>query len=199
MNIDAQMAADGSFVRSRLGPVSEIRSSTPPATIIHLTAKHGLRLDFRRSELCRRGFSYWDRQAIRAVRRGSDAAAEPGAGFAEQQDSGPAQLRQSGNLHLQQQADFDITPKLKLIGKPEFVVVRTAAGIANSSCFKAFARFIGTDLGLGLEYPAALEQQHHHAGRRAGIDTRPRFRDLYNPIVGNVPLDGSPEFWIFDG
>ncbi len=48
-------------------------------------------------------------------------------------------------------------------------------------------RFIGTDLSLGFEYRPHLNNNIIMQAGVQGLIPGQGFRDLYNPIVGNVP------------
>jgi hypothetical protein len=84
-------------------------------------------------------------------------------------------------------ADFDVTPKLRLISNLNLLWFDTTQALEAFVFQSGIHRFIGTDLSLGMEYRPHLNNNIIVVAGVQGLVPGDGFRDLYNPIVGNVP------------
>ena len=134
------------------------------------------------------GFSYWDRQQIKLL--GVNLV----QGFSLVPDLRSSKIQGQPNfvnpgLYLGNVgADFDVTPKLRLISNVEFALVLIRPQVLEALLFqKEIDQLHRHRPESGLRIPAAFEQQHCRRWRRSRFGARRRFPRIYNPIVGNMP------------
>jgi hypothetical protein len=133
------------------------------------------------------GFSYWDRQQIKLL--GVNLV----QGFSLVPDLRSSKIQGQPNfvnpgLYLGNiGADFDVTPKLRFISNLNLLWFDTTQALEAFVFQSGIHRFIGTDLSLGMEYRPHLNNNIIVVAGVQGLVPGDGFRDLYNPIVGNVP------------
>jgi hypothetical protein len=81
--------------------------------------------------------------------------------------------------------DFDVTPKLKLINNYNFMWFDKTQVLQTYVFQGNIARFIGTDLSLGVEYRPFLNNNVIMRGGIATLIPSHGFRDLYNQFPNN--------------
>lgn len=131
-------------------------------------------------------FSYWDRQQIKLL--GVNLV----QGFSLVPDLRSSKIQGQPNfvnpgLYLGNLgADFDITPKLRLVGNVNWLWFAQTEVLEEFLFQAAIPRFIGTDLGLGFEYRPHLNNNIIVMAGVQGLVPGDGFRAIYDPIVGNV-------------
>jgi hypothetical protein len=88
-------------------------------------------------------------------------------------------------------ADFDLTPKTKLISNVNFLWFDQTEPLETFVFQNNIANFIGTDLSLGCEYRPLLNNNIIITGGVSGLLPGQGFKDLYNPLVGEVDALGA--------
>src|SRR5262249_53276798 len=83
-------------------------------------------------------------------------------------------------------ADFDVTPKLRLIGNVNWLWFSQTEVLEEFVFQAGIPRFIGTDLSLGCEYRPHLNNNIIITGGVQGLVTGGGFQAIYDPIVGRV-------------
>ena len=147
----------------------------------------GLRHDLRQSELRRRRVQLLAAAVDQAVRREPDRPLQPGARPALEQDSRPDQLREPGPVSGQLRRRCRSHAALRLISNANFLWFDRHATCSSNSCFRPdIDRHIGTDLSLGVEYRPLLNNNVIFVGGVSALIPGSGFKDLYNPIVGDV-------------
>jgi hypothetical protein len=131
-------------------------------------------------------FSYWDRQQIKLL--GVNLV----QGFSLVPDLRSSKIQGQPNfvnpgLYLGNiGADFDITPKLRLVGNVNWLWFSQPEVLQEFVFQSAIPRFIGTDLGLGFEYRPHLNNNIIVMAGVQGLVPGGGFQALYDPIVGKV-------------
>jgi hypothetical protein len=133
------------------------------------------------------GFSYWDRQGIRLFGVGLKQPFSLVPDLRSSKIQGQPEFVNPGLYLYNNSADFDITPKLKLVANLNLLWFAQTQTLQQFVFQDNIARFIGTDLGLGFEFRPHLSNNIIITAGVQGLIPGQGFRDLYNPIVGNVP------------
>lgn len=131
-------------------------------------------------------FSYWDRQQIKLL--GVNLV----QGFSLVPDMRSSKIQGQPNyvnpgLYLANiGSDFDVTPKLRLIGNVNWLWFSQPEVLQVFLFQNGIPRFIGTDLSLGFEYRPQLSNNIILVGGVQGLVPGGAFKAIYNPIVGDV-------------
>jgi hypothetical protein len=83
-------------------------------------------------------------------------------------------------------ADFDLTPKAKLITNANFLWFDQTEVLETFVFQSEIDPFIGADLSAGLEYRPLLNNNIIVVGGVSTLIPGEGFRELYQPLVGNV-------------
>ena len=131
-------------------------------------------------------FSYWNRQQLKLL--GVNLV----QGFSLVPDLRSSKIQGQPNfvnpgLYLANiGADFDVTPKLRLIGNVNWLWFSQTQVLEQFLFQSAIPKFIGTDLGLGCEYRPHLNNNIIVTAGLQGLVPGGGFKAIYNPIVGDV-------------
>jgi hypothetical protein len=131
-------------------------------------------------------FSYWNRQQIKLL--GVNLV----QGFSLVPDLRSSKIQGQPNfvnpgLYLANVGtDFDVTPKLKLIGNVNWLWFSQPQVLEQFVFQAGIPRFIGTDLSLGCEYRPHLNNNIIVVGGVQGLIPGEGFKAIYDPIAGNV-------------
>lgn len=131
-------------------------------------------------------FSYWQRQQIKLfgvnlVQRNSlvpDLRSSKAQGQTNFVNPG-LQLANVG-------VDFDLTPRLRLITNVNALWFDQVQPLETLVFQPNLARFIGVDMSVGAEYRPLLNNQIVLIAGLSALAPGQGFRDLYNPLVGDV-------------
>ena len=82
--------------------------------------------------------------------------------------------------------DADITPRFKLIGNANLLWFEQTEVLEQFVFQSHIHNFIGADLSLGAEYRPYHNNNVILVGGISGLIPGRGFKDLYNPIAGNV-------------
>jgi len=88
-------------------------------------------------------------------------------------------------------ADFDVTPKLKLISNGNFLWFDQTETLETFVFQSDIDNYIGADLSLGIEYRPLLNNNIILIGGLSTLIPGEGFKDLYQPLVGNVNEMGA--------
>jgi hypothetical protein len=83
--------------------------------------------------------------------------------------------------------DFEVTPRNRLISNVNFLWFDSTNVLQQFVFQENIRRNIGVDLSLGTEYRPFLNNRAILIAGISGLIPGQGFKDLYNPIVGNVP------------
>ncbi len=125
--------------------------------------------------------------ANQAPRRQPCARLQPRPRLTQQQNPRSAQLRESRLVPGQFRCRFRRHPQAAFDQQCELPLVLPAASLEAFLFQPDIDRFIGTDLSLGFEYRPHLNNNIIVVGGIQGLVPGEGFRDIYNPIVGQVP------------
>lgn len=133
------------------------------------------------------GFSYWDRQQIKLLGVNLVQGFSLVPDLRSSKNQGQPNFVNPGLYLGNVGADFDVTPKLRLISNLNLLWFDQTEVLEALVFQKGIDQFIGTDLSLGFEYRPHLNNNIIVVGGVQGLVPGAGFRELYNPIVGNVP------------
>jgi hypothetical protein len=131
-------------------------------------------------------FSYWQRQAIRlfGVNLVNRFSLVPDLRSSKIQ--GQSNFVNPGLWLLNFGADVEVTPRCRLVGNANLLWFDEVDVLQQFVFQESIHRFIGTDLSLGLEYRPWLNNNAIIMAGVSGLIPERGFRDLYNPLVGDV-------------
>jgi len=132
-------------------------------------------------------FSYWQRQAIPlfGVQLVNDHSLVPNLRSSRIQ--GQTNFVNPGLYLFNVGLDADITPKLKTVSNANLLWFDTTKTLQLFTFSKDIAKFIGADLSLGVEYRPLLSDNLQIIGGISGLIPGDGFRNLYDPLRGDVP------------
>ena len=82
--------------------------------------------------------------------------------------------------------DFEVTPKSRLVSNANFLWFDDTNVLEQFVFQENIRRNIGVDLSLGIEYRPWLNNRGIILAGVSGLLPGQGFKDLYNPLVGNV-------------
>ncbi|MCA9119546.1 MAG: hypothetical protein H6822_11295 [Planctomycetaceae bacterium] len=131
-------------------------------------------------------FSYWQRQMVRlfGVNLVNRQSLIPNLRSSKFQ--GQTNFVNPGLYLVNLGMDADITPRLKLIGNANVLWFEQTEVLEQFVFQSDIGHFIGTDLSLGAEYRPYHNNNVILVGGISGLIPGGGFKDLYNPIAGNV-------------
>jgi hypothetical protein len=131
-------------------------------------------------------FSYWQRQMIRlfGVNLVNRQSLLPDLRSSKFQ--GQPNFVNPGLYLVNVGMDADITPRFKLIGNANLLWFEQTEVLEQFVFQSNIHNFIGADLSLGAEYRPYLNNNVILVGGISGLIPGQGFKDLYNPIAGNV-------------
>jgi hypothetical protein len=187
VEIDAQMAAlelsyDRDWVRLR-GSFFYASGDSNPLD----NKAHGFDTIIDNPNFAGGGFSYWDRQGIRLLGVGLTQRFSLVPDLRSSKIQGQPNFVNPGLYLGNIGADFDVTPKLKLISNLNLLWFDQTQVLEQLVFQSNIERFIGTDLSLGMEYRPHLNNNFIIVAGVQGLVPGAGFRELYNPITGQIP------------
>jgi hypothetical protein len=131
-------------------------------------------------------FSFWQRQAIRlfGVNLVNRESLLPD--LRSSKVEGQANFVNPGLLLFNLGADFDITPKFRMINNVNFLWFEDTTVLKTFVFQEALSRSIGTDLSSGFEYRPFLNNNVIATFGISMLVPGGGFRDLYRPLDGEV-------------
>jgi hypothetical protein len=131
-------------------------------------------------------FSYWQRQMVRlfGVNLVNRQSLIPNLRSSKFQ--GQTNFVNPGLWLVNAGMDADITPRLKLIGNANLLWFNQTEVLEQFVFQSNIRNFIGVDLSLGAEYRPYHNNNIILVSGISGLIPGDGFKDLYNPIVGNV-------------
>ena len=131
-------------------------------------------------------FSYWNRQQIKlfGVNLVNRQSLLPNLRSSKFQ--GQTNFVNPGLQLLNAGFDADLTPKLKLITNANYLWFNQTASLETLVFQSNIRSEIGLDLGGGFEYRPLLNNNVIFVGGLSGLIVGNGFRDLYQPLEGNV-------------
>jgi hypothetical protein len=131
-------------------------------------------------------FSFWQRQAIRlfGVNLVNRESLLPD--LRSSKVEGQANFVNPGLLLFNLGADFDITPKFRMINNVNFLWFEDTTVLKTFVFQEAISRSIGTDLSSGFEYRPFLNNNVIATFGISMLVPGGGFRDLYRPLDGEV-------------
>lgn len=131
-------------------------------------------------------FSYWQRQTVRlfGVNLVNRQSLIPNLRSSKFQ--GQSNFVNPGLYLVNVGMDADITPRFKLIGNANLLWFEQTEVLEQFVFQSDISNFIGTDLSLGAEYRPYHNNNVILVGGISGLIPGSGFKDLYNPIAGNV-------------
>ncbi len=131
-------------------------------------------------------FSYWNRQQIKlfGVNLVNRQSLLPNLRSSKFQ--GQTNFVNPGLQLLNAGFDADLTPKLKLITNANYLWFNQTASLETLVFQSNIRSEIGLDLGGGFEYRPLLNNNVIFVGGLSGLIVGNGFRDLYQPLQGNV-------------
>jgi hypothetical protein len=132
-------------------------------------------------------FSYWDRQGIKLLGVNLTQRLSLVPDLRSSKIQGQPNFVNPGLYLANAGADFDITPKLKLVTNINELWFDTTQTLEALVFQKGIDRYIGTDLSMGFEYRPQLNNNVVIVTGIQGLVPGTGFRELYNPATGNIP------------
>lgn len=131
-------------------------------------------------------FSFWQRQQIRLF--GVNLVQRNGltADLRSSKFQGQTNFVNPGLQLANVGVDMDLTPKLRLITNANCLWFDETQPLETFVFQSNIHRFIGVDLSAGVEYRPLLNNQVIVVAGLAGLVPGQGFRDLYDPLVGDV-------------
>ena len=131
-------------------------------------------------------FSYWNRQQIKlfGVNLVNRQSLLPNLRSSKFQ--GQTNFVNPGIQLFNVGFDADLTPKLKLITNANYLWFNQTASLETLVFQSNIRSEIGLDLGAGFEYRPLLNNNVIFVGGLSGLIVGNGFRDLYQPLEGNV-------------
>ena len=131
-------------------------------------------------------FSYWQRQMVRlfGVNLVNRQSLIPNLRSSKFQ--GQTNFVNPGLWLVNSGIDADITPRFKLIGNANLLWFDQTEVLEQFVFQSNIRNFIGIDLSLGAEYRPYHNNNVILVGGISGLVPGDGFKDLYNPIAGNV-------------
>ncbi len=131
-------------------------------------------------------FSYWQRQTVRlfGVNLVNRQSLVPNLRSSKFQ--GQTNFVNPGLFLFNLGVDADVTPRLKLIGNANLLWFDKTEVLEQFTFQSDIRHFIGSDLSLGVEYRPYHNNNVLLVGGISGLLPGSGFKDLYNPIAGNV-------------
>ena len=131
-------------------------------------------------------FSYWNRQQIKlfGVNLVNRQSLLPNLRSSKFQ--GQTNFVNPGLQLLNAGFDADLTPKLKMITNANYLWFNQTASLETLVFQSNIRSEIGLDLGGGFEYRPLLNNNVIFVGGLSGLIVGNGFRDLYQPLEGNV-------------
>jgi hypothetical protein len=187
VEIDAQMAAlelsyDRDWVRFRTSFFYASGDGNP------LDNKaHGFDTIIDNPNFAGGGFSYWDRQGLRLLGVGLKQRFSLVPDLRSSKIQGQPEFVNPGLYLGNVGADFDVTPKLRLIANANVLWFDQTQVLEQILFQSDIERFIGTDLSLGMEFRPHLNNNIIITAGVQGLIPGSGFRDIYNPTTGDIP------------
>ncbi len=132
-------------------------------------------------------FSYWDRQGIRLLGVGLKQRFSLVPDLRSSKIQGQPNFVNPGLYLGNIGADFDVTPKLRLISNLNLLWFQQTQVLEQFVFQSGIDRFIGTDLSLGMEFRPHLNNNIIIVAGVQGLVPGSGFRELYNPTTGQIP------------
>jgi hypothetical protein len=186
MNISAQMAAvELSYDRDWAHFRSSFFYASGQHDITSRTA-HGFDSILDNPNFAGGQFSFWQRQAIKldGVNLVNRLSLLPDLRSSKLE--GQSNFVNPGLELFNLGVDFDLTPKLRLVNNINFLQFDSTEVLRHFLFQNTIHRQIGTDLSSGVEYRPLLNNNILILAGISALVPGAGFKDIYNPIVGNV-------------
>jgi hypothetical protein len=131
-------------------------------------------------------FSYWQRQAIRLFGVNLVDRLSLVPHLRSSKIEGQTNFVNPGLLLLNAGTDAEVTPRFRLIANANFLWFDDTAVIEQFVFQAGIDQHIGTDLSLGFEHRPLLSDNLILVGGVSTLIPGRGFKDIYNPIAGNV-------------
>jgi len=131
-------------------------------------------------------FSYWNRQQIRLFNVNLVNRQSLVPNLRSSKFQGQTNFVNPGIQLLNTGFDADLTPKLKMINNANYLWFNQTASLETLVFQGNIRNEIGLDLSSGFEYRPLLNNNVILVGGLSGLIVGNGFRDLYQPLEGNV-------------
>jgi hypothetical protein len=132
-------------------------------------------------------FSYWQRQSIKLLGVNLVNRMSLVPDLRSSKLEGQSNFVNPGLELVNVGMDFEVTPRNRLISNVNFLWFDNTNVLQQFVFQNDIRRNVGVDLSLGTEYRPFLNNRAILIAGISGLIPGQGFRDLYNPIVGNVP------------